>query len=172
MQTTFSTFALIKPQDSDHQLPSVPSALRPMPRSGELFGEDPLIVATSTRTRRTPPRKPLIEIYKKMRPGEPPLCGVEATSDGRHVSYDMRRYDISGQSAAAGHNKKLNIARRITGHKLVNGVADPMTGEVLADAGEILFPREGTMIGCPRRKQCCDRVWQRALPLRYSATAW
>ncbi len=51
--------------------------------------------------------------------------------------FDMRRYDISAVGRYK-YNKKLNIARRITGHKLVNAVADPMTGEVLADAGEIL----------------------------------
>ncbi len=98
----------------------------------------------------------LIEIYKKMRPGEPPSV-ESATSLMDAMFFDMRRYDISAVGRYK-YNKKLNIARRITGHKLVNAVADPMTGEVLADAGEILSAREGNHDGCPRRKQCCDRV--------------
>ncbi len=78
-----------------------------------------------------------------MRPGEPPSV-ESATSLMDAMFFDMRRYDIS----AVGRYKynKLNIARRITGHKLVNAVADPMTGEVLADAGEILSREKATMM--------------------------
>ena len=79
-----------------------------------------------------------------MRPGEPPSV-ESATSLMDAMFFDMRRYDISAVGRYK-YNKKLNIARRITGHKLVNAVADPMTGEVLADAGEILSREKATMM--------------------------
>ena len=102
----------------------------------ELFGEDPLIVATLDKDPAHTSDEALIEIYKKMRPGEPPTV-ESATSLMDAMFFDVRRYDIS----AVGRyqfNKKLDIARRITGHKLLEPVVDPMTGEVLAEAEEIL----------------------------------
>ena len=99
----------------------------------ELFGEDPLIVATLDKDPAHTAEEALIEIYKKMRPGEPPSV-ESATSLMDAMFFDMRRYDISAVGRYK-YNKKLNIARRITGHKLVNAVADPMTGEVLAENG-------------------------------------
>ena len=109
-----------------------------------LFGEDPLIVATLDKDPAHTAEEALIEIYKKMRPGEPPSV-ESATSLMDAMFFDMRRYDISAVGRYK-YNKKLNIARRITGHKLVNAVADPMTGEVLADAGEILSREKATMM--------------------------
>ena len=110
----------------------------------ELFGEDPLIVATLDKDPAHTAEEALIEIYKKMRPGEPPSV-ESATSLMDAMFFDMRSYDISAVGRYK-YNKKLNIARRITGHKLVNAVADPMTGEVLADAGEILSREKATMM--------------------------
>ena len=110
----------------------------------ERFGEDPLIVATLDKDPAHTAEEALIEIYKKMRPGEPPSV-ESATSLMDAMFFDMRRYDISAVGRYK-YNKKLNIARRITGHKLVNAVADPMTGEVLADAGEILSREKATMM--------------------------
>ncbi len=102
----------------------------------ELFGEDPLIVATLDKDPAHTPDEALIEIYKKMRPGEPPTV-ESATSLMDAMFFDVRRYDISAVGRYK-YNKKLDIARRITGHKLLEPVVDPMTGEVLAEAEEIL----------------------------------
>ena len=110
----------------------------------ELFGEDPLIVATLDKDPAHTAEEALIEIYKKMRPGEPPSV-ESATSLMDAMFFDMRRYDISAVGRYK-YNKKLNIARRITGHKLVNAVADPMTGEVLAENGEVLSREKATMM--------------------------
>ena len=110
----------------------------------ELFCDDPLIVATLDKDPAHTAEEALIEIYKKMRPGEPPSV-ESATSLMDAMFFDMRRYDISAVGRYK-YNKKLNIARRITGHKLVNAVADPMTGEVLAEVGEILSREKATMI--------------------------
>ena len=102
----------------------------------ELFGEDPLIVATLDKDPAHTSDEALIEIYKKMRPGEPPTV-ESATSLMDAMFFDVRRYDISAVGRYT-YNKKLDIARRITGHKLLEPVVDPMTGEVLAEGEEIL----------------------------------
>ena len=102
----------------------------------ELFGEDPLIVATLDKDPAHTSDEALIEIYKKMRPGEPPTV-ESATSLMDAMFFDVRRYDISAVGRYK-YNKKLDIARRITGHKLLEPVVDPMTGEVLAEGEEIL----------------------------------
>ena len=102
----------------------------------ELFGEDPLILATLDKDPAHTSEEALIEIYKKMRPGEPP--SVESAMNLMDAMFfDMRRYDISAVGRYK-YNKKLDIARRITGHKLLGTAVDPMTGEVLAEENEIL----------------------------------
>ena len=102
----------------------------------EMFGEDERILATLDRDPSKTVEEALIEIYKKMRPGEPPSV-ESATSLMNAMFFDMRRYDISAVGRYK-YNKKLNIARRIVGRKLLETVTDPMTGEVLAEEGELL----------------------------------
>ncbi len=102
----------------------------------ELFGEDPLIVATLDKDPAHTSDEALIEIYKKMRPGEPPSV-ESATNLMDAMFFDVRRYDISAVGRYK-YNKKLDIARRIAGHKLLEPAVSPMTGEVLAEADEIL----------------------------------
>ena len=102
----------------------------------ELFGEDPLLLATLDKDPAHTSDEALIEIYKKMRPGEPPSV-ESATNLMDAMFFDVRRYDISAVGRYK-YNKKLDIARRITGHKLLEPAVSPMTGEVLAEADEIL----------------------------------
>ncbi len=102
----------------------------------EMFGEDERIVATLERDPSKTVEEALIEIYKKMRPGEPPSV-ESATSLMNAMFFDMRRYDISAVGRYK-YNKKLSITRRIVGRKLTEAAVDPMTGEVLAEAGEVL----------------------------------
>ncbi len=99
----------------------------------EMFGEDERIIATLDKDPAKTSDEALIEIYKKMRPGEPPSV-ESATSLMDMLFFDTRRYDISAVGRYK-YNKKLDIARRIAGHKLLEPAADPMTGEVLAEAG-------------------------------------
>ncbi len=111
----------------------------------ELFGEDPLIVATLEKDPAHTADEALIEIYKKMRPGEPPTV-ESATSLMDAMFFDMRRYDISAVGRYK-YNKKLDIARRIAGHKLLETAVDPMTGEVLlAEADEVLSRDKARLI--------------------------
>lgn len=102
----------------------------------EMFGEDERILATLERDPSKTAEEALIEIYKKMRPGEPPSV-ESATNLMDAMFFDVRRYDISAVGRYK-YNKKLNITRRMVGRKLLSPAVDPMTGEVLADADTIL----------------------------------
>ncbi len=102
----------------------------------ELFGEDPRIVATMEKDTCKNREDSLLEIYRKLRPGEPPTVD-SSESLLNALFFDPRRYDLS----AVGRykfNKKLAIWTRLSGQKLAQPVADPMTGEILAEAGEVL----------------------------------
>ncbi|MBP3312078.1 MAG: DNA-directed RNA polymerase subunit beta, partial [Butyricicoccus sp.] len=112
----------------------------------EMFGEDDRILATLDRDPSKTVEEALIEIYKKMRPGEPPSV-ESATNLMNAMFFDMRRYDISAVGRYK-YNKKLNIARRIVGRKLLETVTDPMTGEVLAEEGELLSREKAREIAC------------------------
>ena len=110
----------------------------------ELFGEDPLIVATLDKDPAHTSDEALIEIYKKMRPGEPPSV-ESATNLMDAMFFDVRRYDISAVGRYK-YNKKLDIARRISGHKLLEPAVSPMTGEVLAEADEVLTREKARLL--------------------------
>ncbi len=112
----------------------------------EMFGEDERILATLDRDPSKTIEEALIEIYKKMRPGEPPSI-ESATNLMNAMFFDPRRYDMS-HVGRYKYNKKLNIARRIAGRKLVDAVSDPLTGEILAEAGEILTRDKAREIAC------------------------
>ena len=102
----------------------------------EMFGEDERIVATMEKDSCKTYEEALLEIYRKLRPGEPPTVD-SAESLLNATFYDPRRYDLS----AVGRykfNKKMNLATRISGHTLAMPVADPRTGEIIAEAGESL----------------------------------
>ena len=110
----------------------------------ELFGEDPLLLATLDKDPAHTADEALIEIYKKMRPGEPPSV-ESATNLMDAMFFDTRRYDISAVGRYK-YNKKLDIARRIAGHRLLEPAVDPMTGEVLAEADEVLTREKAAML--------------------------
>ena len=102
----------------------------------ELFGEDPRIVATLEKDACKTYEEALLEIYRKLRPGEPPTVD-SAESLLNALFFDPRRYDLS----AVGRykfNKKLAIWSRLSGQKLAMPIVDPTTGEILAEPGEIL----------------------------------
>jgi len=101
-----------------------------------VFGEDIRMTATFEKDTCPTREECLIEIYKKLRPGDPPTVeSAETLLTG--LFYDHRRYDISSVGRYK-FNKKLAIGARISGHKLAEPVSDPTTGELIAEAGEIL----------------------------------
>ena len=77
-----------------------------------------------------------LEIYRKLRPGEPPTVDSSETLL-QNLFFDARRYDLSSVGRYK-FNKKLDMGRRLAGHVLAAPVADPWTGEVIAEAGEKL----------------------------------
>ena len=103
----------------------------------DIFGEDERIVATIEKDTAAHNREEaLIEIYKRLRPGEPPTVD-SAQSMLHNLFFDPKRYDLS----AVGRykfNKKMDLSKRLYGHKLARPLADPRTGEVVAEAGETL----------------------------------
>ena len=78
----------------------------------------------------------LLEIYKKLRPGEPPTVD-SAISHINMLFFDAKRYDLS-RFGRYKYNKKLGIASRLAGHYLSRPVANPSTGEIMADEGELI----------------------------------
>ena len=78
----------------------------------------------------------LIEVYKKLRPGEPPTVD-SALAHLNMLFFDAKRYDLANFGRYK-YNKKLGVASRIAGHYLSRPVADPMTGELLADEGDFI----------------------------------
>ena len=99
----------------------------------ELFGEEPKILASFEKDAATNYQEGLLELYKKIRPGEP-LAVDSAESLITSMFFDPRRYDLA-KVGRYKFNKKLTLKNRISGHVLAEDVASPMTGEVLAEAG-------------------------------------
>ena len=110
----------------------------------EMFGEDERILATLEKDPSKTAEEALIEIYKKQRPGEPPSV-ESAKSLLTNLFFDARRYDISAVGRYK-YNKKLAIARRLKDRKVLETVVDPMTGEILAEEGEILSREKASLI--------------------------
>ncbi len=102
----------------------------------ELFGEDVRIMATLERDTCRTREESLLEIYRRLRPGEPPTV-ENAESYLNALFFDPRRYDVS-KVGRYKFNKKMDIWARLANQVLAEPVADPMTGEVLAEAGALL----------------------------------
>lgn len=99
----------------------------------ELFGEEPKILASLTKDTSENYQEGLLELYKKIRPGEP-LAVESAESLITSMFFDPRRYDLA-KVGRYKFNKKLLLRNRIAGHVLAEDVVDTTTGEILAEAG-------------------------------------
>lgn len=102
----------------------------------EIFGEDERITATLDKDTCKTRQESLIEIYRRLRPGDPPTVDSAETLL-KNLFFDPRRYDIS-KAGRYKFNKKLSIWHRITGFKLSRPIVSPATGEVLAPEGAVL----------------------------------
>ena len=96
------------------------------------FGEDERILATLEKDTTKNREEGLLEVYRKLRPGEPPTV-ESATSQIDMLFFDPRRYDLS-RFGRYKMNKKLSLARRIMDHVVAENVVDPFTGEILVEA--------------------------------------
>ena len=102
----------------------------------EFFGEEPKILASIQKDSSDNYQDGLLELYKKLRPGEP-LSVDSAESLVRSMFFDARRYDLA-KVGRYKFNKKLALKNRITGFKLAEDVVDMETGEVVAEAGAVV----------------------------------
>ena len=110
----------------------------------ELFGEDPMILATLEKDTCHTREESLLEIYRKLRPGEPPTVeSSESYLDA--LFFDARRYDVS-KVGRYKFNKKMDIWSRLADQTLAQPITDPMTGEILAMDGETLSREKAHMI--------------------------
>ena len=102
----------------------------------EYFGNDDRIRATIEKDPCKNTEEALLEVYRKLRPSEPPT--VESSQS--HINalfFDARRYDLS-RVGRYKYNKKLGISGRLAGQMLAEPIANPLTGELMAEAGEVL----------------------------------
>ena len=119
----------------------------------DFFGDDERMLATIGRDSAKTTDAALLEVYRKLRPGEPPTVeSSQAHIDG--LFFDARRYDLS-RVGRYKYNKKLAISARINGKTLAEPVVNPLTGELMADAGTILKKEDALAI----ERAGVDVVW-------------
>ncbi|HIT34415.1 MAG TPA: DNA-directed RNA polymerase subunit beta [Candidatus Faecousia intestinigallinarum] len=102
----------------------------------ELFGEDERILATLDKDPCKTKEESLLEIYRKLRPGEPPTVET-ATEHLNGLLFDAHRYDVS-RVGRYKFNKKMDIWSRLSGQIAAEPIADPMSGEILVMPGELI----------------------------------
>ena len=110
----------------------------------DLFGEEPKIIASFAKDASENYQDGLLELYKKLRPGEP-LSVDSAESLLNSMFFDVRRYDLA-KVGRYKFNKKLAFRNRITGFALAEDVVDVTTGEVVAEAGTVVSEEKATEI--------------------------
>ena len=110
----------------------------------DYFGEEPMLLATLEKDATKSREEALLEVYRKLRPGEPPT--IETSEQHlNNLFFDARRYDIS-RVGRYKYNKKLALERRIAGMTLAEPAADPLTGEVLFEAGATLTRDDAALL--------------------------
>ena len=103
----------------------------------EVFGPDERLTQTIMQKDQTANREEaLLEVYKKLRPGEPPTVD-SAVTHLNNLFFDAKRYDLS-RFGRYKYNKKLGVGSRLSCHRLSRPVVNPMTGEVMAEAGDLI----------------------------------
>ena len=102
----------------------------------EMFGEDPRIIASIEKDPCKTREDSLLEIYRRLRPGEPPTVET-ASAHLEGLLFDPHRYDVS-KVGRYKFNKKMDIWSRLSGQEAAEPITDPMTGEILIMPGEII----------------------------------
>jgi len=110
----------------------------------EMFGDEPKLRASFEKDNTRNYEEGIKELYRKLRPGEPPAVeSAESLING--MFFDVRRYDLA-KVGRYKFNKKLSLQNRIAGMILAEDVVDPTTGEILYSQGEILSEEDGKII--------------------------
>ncbi len=119
----------------------------------ELFGEDERIKATIEKDTCKNREEALLEIYRRLRPGEPPTVD-NAAAYIDSLFFDPRRYDVS-KVGRYKFNKKMDIWTRLSGQELAAPIVDPRTGEILAMPGDVLTREQAKEISA---RGVCEAV--------------
>ncbi|MCD8325318.1 MAG: DNA-directed RNA polymerase subunit beta [Lachnospiraceae bacterium] len=122
----------------------------------DIFGDEPKILASFGKDSATNYQEGLLELYKKIRPGEP-LTVESAEGLITNMFFDPKRYDLA-KVGRYKYNKKLSFRNRLTGQVLSEDVADPSTGEILAAAGTTVT------------RELADQIQNAAVPYVYVQT--
>jgi DNA-directed RNA polymerase subunit beta len=139
LPVTWLLRAVGRPGEAPYTWLSVPGAETGVETAEQLkamFCNDERIVATLDKDTCRGRDEALVELYKRLRPGDPPTVDSAETLLN-NLFFDARRYDISTVGRYK-FNKKLALWNRISGNVLARPIADPMTGEIIAEAGEVL----------------------------------
>lgn len=110
----------------------------------ELLGEDDRILATIQKDNSKTEEEGLLEIYKRLRPGEPPTV-ESARSLLNGLFFDPKRYDLA-KVGRFKFNKKLSLAARITGLKAGESIVNPHTGEIIVEEGEYISAEKANAV--------------------------
>ena len=130
----------------------------------EFFGVDDRIEATLEKDSTKNAEEALIEIYKKLRPGEPPtLASAQTHIEG--MFFDERRYDLS-RVGRYKYNKKLAISDRIRGFRLAQPIVNDLTGEIIAEEGELMTKQRALEVEQAGAKTAYVRVEGREEPVK------
>ncbi len=110
----------------------------------DYFGEDERILATIEKDNCKDTEEAMLELYRKLRPSEPPTV-ESARTHINNLFFDQRRYDMS-RVGRYKYNKKLGIADRLRGNKLSQPIVNPRTGEVMAMPGDVINKQQAMEI--------------------------
>ena len=124
-----------------------------------MFGEDPRIQATLEKDPCKTREDSLLEIYRRLRPGEPPTVET-AIAHLEGLLFDAHRYDVS-RVGRYKFNKKMDIWSRLSGQELAEPVADPMTGEILAMPGDFITREQARILSAKGVNEATVKVGDR-----------
>ena len=122
----------------------------------EMFGEDARILATLEKDSCKTREEGLLEIYRRLRPGEPPTVETaQAHLEG--LLFDAHRYDVSTVGRYK-FNKKMDIWSRLSGQVLAEPVADPLTGEIVAMPGDLITRARAHELSAMGINEACVKI--------------
>ena len=128
-----------------------------------MFGEDERILATLEKDTCKSREDSLLEIYRRLRPGEPPTVET-AAAHLEGLLFDAHRYDVS-RVGRYKFNKKMDIAARLSGREVLEPIADPMTGEILVMPGEIISREQARELSRKGVNEAVVKVGDKAVKL-------
>ena len=135
-----------------------------------MFGEDPRILATLEKDPCKTREESLLEIYRRLRPGEPPTVET-AIAHLEGLLFDPHRYDVS-KVGRYKFNKKMDIWTRLSGQEAAEPITDPMTGEVLVMPGEFISRAQAQELSRKGVNEATVKVGDTAVKVFSNGMVW